>query len=157
MAGLQPGSCVLVAQKSSRVGANAATVRLPPQLALPVSLRTDVHVPGQCGSRGLSGISSTTRAVLHQPPHGHTVFRWPQQFQQGVCPESWFPKICSLPRRKVMTFSSWTLCVLRPDLRVSIRSNFSRVFCPVRKREHPVSITRFPTWCAVITTEIDRE
>ena len=53
-------------------------------------------------------------------------------------------QIFSLPRRKVMAFSSWTLCVLRPDLRVSILSHFSRVFCPIRKREHPVSITRFP-------------
>ena len=65
--------------------------------------------------------------------------------------------VFSLPRRKVMAFSSWTLCVLRPDLRVSIRSHFSRVLCPIKKREHPVSITRFPTWCAVISFEIDRE
>ena len=52
----QPGSCVPVAQNSSRAEADAVTVRLLPQLALPVSQRTDVHVPGQCGSRGLSGI-----------------------------------------------------------------------------------------------------
>ena len=65
--------------------------------------------------------------------------------------------VFSLPRRKVMAFSRWTLCVLRPDLCVSIRSHFSRVLCPIKKREHPVSITRFPTWCAVISFEIDKE
>ena len=32
--------------------------------------------------------------------------------------------VSSSPKRKVMAFSSWTLCVLRPHLRVSIRSHF---------------------------------
>ena len=52
--------------------------------------------------------------------------------------------VSSLPKRQVMAFSSWTLCVLRPHLRVSIRSHFSRVLCPIRKREHPVSVNPFP-------------
>ena len=52
--------------------------------------------------------------------------------------------VSSLPKRKVMAFSSWTLCVLKPHLRVSILYHFSRVLCPIKKREHPVSITPFP-------------
>ena len=49
-----------------------------------------------------------------------------------------------------MAFSSWTLCVLRHHLRVSIRSHFSRVRCPIKKREHPVTITPFPMWPGVL-------
>ena len=64
-----------------------------------------------------------------------------------------------LPKRKVLAFASWIRCVLRPHLRVSIRSHFSRVLCPIRKREHPMSITPFPnvTWGAVISSEVDKE
>ena len=35
--------------------------------------------------------------------------------------------VSSSPKRKVMAFLSWTLCELRPHLRVSIRSFFSGV------------------------------
>ena len=48
--------------------------------------------------------------------------------------------VSSLPKRNVMAFGSWIRCVLRLHLRVCVCSNFSRVFCPIRKREHPVSI-----------------
>ena len=67
--------------------------------------------------------------------------------------------VSSLPKRKVLAFSSWILCVLRPHLRVSICSHFSRVFCPIRKREHPVSTTPLHNvaWCAVISSEKDKE
>ena len=40
----------LVSLWSSRAKTDAVTVRLSPQFAHPVSQRTDVHVPGQCGS-----------------------------------------------------------------------------------------------------------
>ena len=73
MAGFQPGSCVPVAQNSSRAEANAATVCLPPLFALPTSQRTGARDPDQCGSRGLSEIPSTTRAVRHQVPRAHAV------------------------------------------------------------------------------------
>ena len=36
--------------------------------------------------------------------------------------------VSSLPKRNVMAFASWFRCVLRPHLRVSICSHFSRVF-----------------------------
>ena len=52
--------------------------------------------------------------------------------------------ISSLPKRKVMAFASWIRCVLRLHFRVSICSHFSRVACPIKKREHPVSITPLP-------------
>ena len=68
--------------------ANAATVRLSPQLALPVSRRTDVHDPDQCDHRGLSKILSTKRAALLQAPRVHAVLHCHQHSNKeyGRCP-----------------------------------------------------------------------
>ena len=54
----------LVVQKSSRAKEDAVTVRLSPQLALPVSQRTHDHVPDQCDNK--SG------APPHTTPTGST-------------------------------------------------------------------------------------
>ena len=46
-------------------------------------------------------------------------------------------------KSKVMAFSSWTFCVPRLHLQVSIRSLVSRELSPIKKRDHPVSVTPF--------------
>ena len=142
--GTQPGSCVLVARNSSKVGSNAATVHLSPWLALPASQLTDAHVPGQRGNQGLqknsfdnkSGALPGTTYTRNTPltlanPTGSTA-------------RDLVSSVSSLPKRKVMAFASWIRCVFRPHFRASIRSHFSRVPCPIKKREHPVSITSLP-------------
>ena len=63
--------CVPVAQNSSRVEANAATVCLSPLFALPTSQRTGARDPDQCGNRGLLKILSTAGVALTQGPHAH--------------------------------------------------------------------------------------
>ena len=73
VAGFQPGSYVPVAENSSRVDANVATVCLLPLFALQTSQRTGARDPDQCGNRGLSKILSTARAALTQVPHTHAV------------------------------------------------------------------------------------
>ena len=142
--GFQPGSCVPVVRNSSRAKVDAVTVRLSPQLALPVSQRTADHVPDKCGSRGPSGILFDNKSGA---PPGTTCTRstpWTPAIPTGSMARVLVSSVSSLPNRKVLAFLSWILCVLRHHLRVSICSHFSRVFCPIRKREHPVSITPFP-------------
>ena len=115
--------------------AGAVTVRLSPQLATPVSQRTDDHVPGQCGSRGLSGIHSITPGTTYTRSTPLT-----PAIPTGSVARVLVSSVSSLPKRKVMAVSGWTHCVLRPHLRVSICSHFSRVLCTIRKREHPQSL-----------------
>ena len=118
------------------------TVHLSPRLALPASKKkTDAHVPGQCGNQGLLKITSTTRAALLQAPHTRNTPLTPA-IPIGSIARVLVSSVLSLPKRKVMAFASWIRCVFRPNLRASIRSHFSRVPCPVKKRYHPVSITR---------------
>ena len=71
MAEFQPGSCVFVDQSSSRAKVGAVTVRLSPQLALPVSQRTDD--PDEWGSQGPAGLPLITKAVRLQAPRAHAV------------------------------------------------------------------------------------
>ena len=143
MAGFQPGSCVRVAQNSSRVSANAATVCLSPLVALPTSQRTGARDPDQCGNRGLLKKSFDNKSGA--PPGTTSTRSTPltPAFPTGSMARVLVSSVSSLPKRKVTAFASWTLCVLRPHLRVSIRSHFSRALCPIRKREHPGSITPF--------------
>ena len=122
VAGFQPGSCVLVAQNSSRVEANAATVCLSPLFALPTSQRTGARDPDQCGNRGLLKILSTAGAALPQVPH--TILAIPTGSIARVLVSSVSP----LPKRKVTASANWIRCVLRPHLRVSICSHFRECF-----------------------------
>ena len=138
---IQPGSCVPVAQNSSKVEANAATVCLSPLFALPTSQRTGARDPDQCCNRGLFKILSTAGAAL---PPSTTYTRntsLTPAIPTGNIARILVSSVPSLPKRKVMAFASCIRCILRPHLRVSICSHFSRVFCPIKKREHPVSIT----------------
>ena len=101
MAGFQPGSCVLVARNSSKVGANAATVHLSPRLALQASQKTNAHVPGQCGNQCLFKIPSTTRAALSP---GTTYTRntpVTPAIQTGNVARVLVSSVSSLPKRKV--------------------------------------------------------
>ena len=142
MVGFQPGSCVPIVQNSSRAKVDAVTVRLSPQLALPVSQRTDDHVPDECGSRGPSGIPMTTSGALPGTTCTRSTPLTPA-IPTGNMARVLVSSVSSLPKRKVLAFLSGTLCVLRLHLRVSICSRISRVFCPIRKRQHLVSITPF--------------
>ena len=128
----------------NQVEANVATVCLSPLFALPTSQRTGARDPDQCGNRGLFKNSFDNKSGA---PPGTTYTRntpLTPAIPTGSIARVLVSSVSSLPKRKVMAFASWIRCVLRPHLRGSICSHFSKVFCPIRKREHPVSITPLP-------------
>ena len=76
-----------------------------PQLALPISQRTDVHDPDLCDNRGLSRICSTTRAVLLQAPCTRSTPLTPANPPESTAIVL-FSSVSTLPKQKVMAFSS---------------------------------------------------
>ena len=121
MVGFQPGFCVPVDQSSSRAKVGVVTVRLSPQLAH--------HVPDQCGSRGPLRSSFDNKSGA--PPCTTCTRSTPltPAIPTGSMARVLVSSVSSSPKRKVLTFWSWTLCALKPHLRVSSCSHFSRVVC----------------------------
>ena len=76
-----------------------------PQLALPISQRTDVHDPDLCDNRGLSRICSTTRAVVLQAPCTRSTPLTPA-IPPGSTAIVLVSSVSTLPKQKVMAFSS---------------------------------------------------
>ena len=103
-----PESCVLVDQSSSNVKVGVVTVCLSSQLTLPFSQRTDDH-----DKSGAPPSTTCTRSTPLTPA-----------IPTGSMARVLLSSVSSLPKRKVMAFSSWILCVFRLHLCVSIVLNF---------------------------------
>ena len=133
-----------VAQNSSKVEATAATVCLPPLFALPTSQRTGARDPDLMWQP--RSLKNSFESKSGAPPGTSYTGNTPltPAIPTGRIARVLVSIVSSLPKRKVMAFASWIRCELRPHLRVSICFHFSRVFCPISKREHPVSITPLP-------------
>ena len=141
--GFQPGFCVPVAQNSLRVKNKCGECLLSTTVRIPnFSKNRCPRARSMWQPRSFKNSSDSRSGA----PPGTTYTRnipLTPAIPTGSITRVQVSRVSSLPKRKVMVLASWIRCVLRSHLLVSICSHLSRVLCPIRKREHPVSITPF--------------
>ena len=115
-----------MAQNSSRVEANAATVCLSPLFALPL-------LKEQVSATQINVATEVSQKFFRQQER----LSFSCNSNRSIARVLVF-SVSSLPKRKVMAFASWICCVLRHHLRVKHLFPFFECSCPIRKREQNV-------------------